>query len=74
MCECLHRYTQLLVGVADCSGDEVTRQVEEEAHSLNMTILANRRSAARLCSQLAVGQCVWSVGGANVNVLLMMVC
>ena len=58
------------MGVAYCSGDEVTRQVEEEAHSLNMTILANRRSAAQLCSQLAAGQWVWSVGGANINMLM----
>ena len=65
VCECLQRYARLLGGVAYCSEGEVARLLEEESHSLNTSALANRRSAAQLCTQLAAGLWVWFVGGAQ---------
>ena len=54
--ECLHTYSDMLGGVAYCSAGELAGILQEKAHSLNMASLANRRSAAQLCSHLAAGE------------------
>ena len=56
--EVLQSYGQLLQAVAYLLPDDVHRLVEEEAHSINLSILANRRGYAKLCMHLMNSECL----------------
>ncbi len=51
----LRGYTQLLTTVAHLLPDDVHRLMEEEAHTANLSLLANRRTSTNLGLQLVVG-------------------
>lgn len=68
--ESLETYSSLLGGVAYCSPGELASLLEEKAHCVNMSSLANRQSAAQLCAGLSVGQCLGRASGPHTQHLI----
>lgn len=64
----LKSYGQLLQAVAYLLPEDVHRLVEGEAHSINLSILANRRNYAKLCMHLMNGERHMTCDCCHVNI------
>jgi hypothetical protein len=54
--EVLKSYAHQLVVIAYLLPPDVHRLIEEEAHAVNMAVIANRRSYTQLCLHLMTGE------------------
>ena len=50
------KYAVALTSIAYILPDEVERVMEEEAHTINMSVLCNRRTYTQLCQHLVTSK------------------